>query len=101
MKYDTMFKFTTDNSVMWVSVFLARGGKNLGTYCVTCDELAEWLLEREKETKIIEKMLAVKEASDNQTALISCQGQAMDGYSELANYRYILEEYIKKREKTE
>ena len=47
MKYDTMFKFTTDNSVMWVGVFLARGGKDLGTHRLTCDELAEWLLERE------------------------------------------------------
>ncbi len=41
----------------------------------------------------IKKMLAVKKTADSGTALSSCQGQAMDGYSELANYRAILEEF--------
>jgi len=40
------------------------------------------------------KLLAVKNAADGGTELISCQGQPMDGYSELANYRSILEEYL-------
>ena len=44
-----------------------------------------------KVDKVIAKMLAVKEASDSGQALVSCQGQAMDGYSELANYRSILD----------
>ena len=43
--------------------------------------------------KAIKKMLRVKDASDGKKALFSCQGQAMDGYSELANYRQILEQY--------
>lgn len=40
---------------------------------------------------VIGKMLAVKKAADTGDALVSCQGQAMDGYSELANYRSILD----------
>jgi len=51
--------------------------------------------EKGKASKAIEKMLAVKDASDGKVALWSCQGQAMDGYSELANYRQILEQYRK------
>lgn len=49
MKYDVRLKFTTDNSVMWVGVVETRTKKDLGTHCLTCDELAEWLLEREKQ----------------------------------------------------
>ncbi len=44
-----------------------------------------------KVNKVITQMLAVKKASDSGQALFSCQGQAMDGYSELANYRSILD----------
>lgn len=40
---------------------------------------------------VIAKMLAVKKVADSGQALVSCQGQAMDGYSELANYRSILD----------
>ena len=47
--------------------------------------------------KAIEKMFVVKDASDSGAALFSCQGQAMDGYSELANYRQILEQYRKEK----
>ena len=44
-----------------------------------------------KFNKAIAQMLAVKKAADSGQALVSCQGQAMDGYSELANYRSILD----------
>jgi len=44
-----------------------------------------------KVDEVITKMLDVKKASDSGQALMSCQGQAMDGYSELANYRSILD----------
>ena len=44
-----------------------------------------------KVDEVVGKMLAVKKASDSGQALFSCQGQAMDGYSELANYRSILD----------
>ncbi len=40
---------------------------------------------------VVRKMLDVKEASDSGKALVSNQGQAMDGYTELANYRNILD----------
>ncbi len=40
---------------------------------------------------VVRKMLDVKEVADSGKALFSCQGQAMDGYSELANYRNILD----------
>lgn len=44
-----------------------------------------------KVDEVVGKMLAVKKASDAGAALVSCQRQAMDGYSELANYRSILD----------
>ena len=40
---------------------------------------------------VVRKMLDVKAAADSGKALVSNQGQAMDGYSELANYRNILD----------
>lgn len=43
--------------------------------------------------EVIKQMLQVKEMADGRVSLVSCQGQAMDGYSELANYRALLEEY--------
>lgn len=51
MKYDTQFKFTTDNSVVWVGVTEISTRKNLGTFRLTCDELAEWLLKRADKLK--------------------------------------------------
>jgi hypothetical protein len=39
-------------------------------------------------------LFAVYRASNNREALISSQGQALDGYSELANYRQIISEWI-------
>jgi hypothetical protein len=47
------------------------------------------------EEEFISKMLDVKHAADNKEPLFSCQGQAMDGYSELANYRGIIDDYEK------
>ena len=49
--------------------------------------------ENKKQKRALDKMFRVKDASDGKVALVSCQGQAMDGYSELANYRQILEQY--------
>ena len=43
----------------------------------------------------VEEMLRVKKAADGGKALLSNQGQALDGYSELANYRRVLEEIEK------
>lgn len=40
---------------------------------------------------IVDALIKVKECADAGTALISNQGQALDGYSELANYRAIIE----------
>lgn len=42
----------------------------------------------------IDMMLKVKQVADDQTSTFVCQGQGMDGYSELANYRSILENYL-------
>jgi hypothetical protein len=36
------------------------------------------------------KLIRVKRAADGRIPMPSCQGQAMDGYSELANYRAII-----------
>jgi hypothetical protein len=38
-------------------------------------------------------LIKVKDAADGKTALFSCQGQGLDGYSELANYRQIIEKF--------
>lgn len=40
---------------------------------------------------IVDDLIEVKKCADGGTALISNQGQALDGYSELANYRAIIE----------
>ena len=58
-----------------------------------CDKIL-FLLDNPAPCKVdtvIAQMLAVKKASDSGQTLVSCQGQAMDGYSELANYRSILD----------
>ena len=39
----------------------------------------------------IAHLVAIKEAADGQKPLASCQGQAMDGFTELANYRSVVE----------
>ena len=41
---------------------------------------------------VLAKLLAVKKAADSGQSLVSCQGQGLDGYSELANYRSILDD---------
>lgn len=33
-------------------------------------------------------------AANSKKPLFSCQGQAMDGYTELANYRFLVEKFI-------
>ena len=38
----------------------------------------------------IEALLKIKALADNKTICYSNQGQTLDGYSELANYRLIL-----------
>ena len=45
-----------------------------------------------------EAMIRVKQAADGGDVLVSNQGQGMDGYSELANYRAVLDKLIKERE---
>ena len=46
---------------------------------------------QETDADIIASLISVKNAADGKTELISNQGQALDGYSELANYRYIIQ----------
>ena len=46
---------------------------------------------------IIKSLMKVKNAADGRISLLSNQGQALDGISELANYRGILELYDKKK----
>jgi len=46
------------------------------------------------EIDVVNKFLDVYEKANSGTELVSNQGQAMDGYSELANYRSILKEFI-------
>ena len=44
--------------------------------------------------EFIKNMLAIYNAAISGKVLFSQQGQAMDGYSELANYRAIIKTYI-------
>lgn len=48
----------------------------------------------------IDALIRVKQCADGVigVALMSNQGQGMDGYSELANYRNVIEKAIKERE---
>ena len=46
------------------------------------------------EIKTLNALLKVYEYATSGKELISNQGQAMDGYSELANYRAILREFL-------
>jgi len=41
--------------------------------------------------QLLKDMLQIKAAADGQTPMMANQGQAMDGYSELHNYRAIAE----------
>ncbi len=59
--------------------------------CNPCEDCQVSVTYTDNLRQIVKRMLAVKEASDSGKPLVSCQGQAMDGYSELANYRSILE----------
>ena len=44
-------------------------------------------------TQTIHQMLAVKRLADGKSALLSNQGQALDGHTELSTYRSILERH--------
>ena len=41
----------------------------------------------------LQKLIRIKQAADGGTELVSNQGQALDGYSELYNYRGVIEQY--------
>jgi len=49
----------------------------------------------------IKQMLAVYDVSTSGKALFSQQGQGMDGYSELANYRSIIKNFIREKGRAE
>lgn len=49
---------------------------------------------RMNETECINKMLRVYKSANAGTELVCNQGQALDGFSELANYRGILKNYL-------
>lgn len=44
---------------------------------------------------LCQELVKIKQTADDGIALFSCQGQAMDGYSELANYRHIVKKIAK------
>jgi len=51
----------------------------------------EWALMREKLQPLCLQLVRVLDIAKNGTPTISNQGQALDGYSELANYKVIIE----------
>ena len=46
-----------------------------------------------KQNEFVEKLIRIKQIADGETALISCQGQGVSGYEELANYRGLIEKF--------
>ena len=50
------------------------------------------------EREAMDALIRIKQCADGGTELVSNQGQGMDGYSELANYRQVIEKYIKEQE---
>jgi len=50
------------------------------------------------EIKTLDQLVAVYEAANTGKATLGNQGQALDGYSELANYRAILAQFLAARE---
>ena len=55
------------------------------------------MAEMEKETMIelTKQLIHIKDIADNKIVTLSCQGQGMDGYTELAEYRNIIEKLRK------
>jgi len=43
----------------------------------------------------MDALIHIKQCADGKTELVSNQGQALDGYSELANYRNIIDKFVK------
>ena len=50
------------------------------------------------EIKTLDQLVAVYEAANAGKTVLGNQGQALDGYSELANYRAILAQFLAARE---
>ena len=55
------------------------------------------MAEMEKGTMIelTKQLIHIKDIADNKIVTLSCQGQGMDGYTELAEYRNIIEKLRK------
>ena len=45
--------------------------------------------------ELIKQLIHIKDIADNKITTLSCQGQGMDGYTELAEYRNIIEKLRK------
>ena len=54
--------------------------------------------DRKKLRIAMDALVRVKQCADDGTELVSNQEQALDGYSELANYRSVIEQFIKDNE---
>jgi hypothetical protein len=48
-----------------------------------------------KEQETMKELTDIKQCADGGTELVSNQGQGLDGYSELANYRSVIERFMK------
>lgn len=58
------------------------------------EEMFRRLEKGEQLQAMIDALIRVKQCADGGTELVSNQGQGMDGYSELANYRAIIKKFI-------
>ena len=61
-------------------------------------QIAGMWYDRKKLRTAMDALVRVKQCADGGTELVSNQGQALDGYSELANYRSVIERFIKDNE---
>ena len=61
-------------------------------------QIAGMWYDRKKLRATIDALIHVKQCADGGIELVSNQGQALDGYSERAEYRAIIERFIKDQE---
>ena len=54
--------------------------------------------DRKKLRATMNALIHIKQCADGGTSSVSNQGQALDGYSELANYRDVIEKFMKEQE---
>jgi len=69
--------------------------KKSGQLKTATEVVNDWAMMREKLQPLCLQLFRVLDMADSGTPSIANQGQALDGYSELANYRSVIEKMKK------